>query len=253
MSLIADIFDIILQTDTGDLIASTTLQSADLKIAVDSKEVRGGRGDALLAILHSKRDVDLSVSEITFKWDWIANQLGVTASTGATTAWATSKIYTCVDLDGEAAGTAIGFTLDNTPLASSSGLKIFNATTGVEVALTSGYTISTADVTIVGGVVGAKYEVRGYKYTTGATASSLDINNTSFADGCVCILETLEISEDETPLARIQIQLDECLPSGNFSISTKKEKDANVSNFDFRAIKPANSNSIGRMIRIPIS
>lgn len=252
MSLVADIFDILLQDDSGNLIASTTLSSADVKIAVDEKEIRGGRGDNLLAIVHSARKVDISVAEMEFKWDWIANQLGRTASTGAVTAWATSKMYACVDLDGTGAGTAIGFTLDETPLASSSGLKIFNASTGEEVATPAGYTISGKDVTIVGGNIGDAYEVRGYKYTTVGTASTILIDNTSFADGLVCVLETIEIDEDESPLYKIQVQLDECLPSGNFEINTKSARDASVSNFTFKAIKPRTSDTIGRLIRIPI-
>lgn len=253
MSLVCDIFDILLQDDSGNLIASTTLSSADVKISVDEKEVRGGKGDALIAILHSTRKVDISVAEMEFKWDWIANQLGRTASTGAVTAWATSKMYTCVDLDGGGVGTDIGFVLDEEPLASNSGLKIFNASTGEEIATPTGYTISGDDVTIVNGVVGDVYEVRGYKYMTDTTASTILIDNTSFADGLVCVLETIEIDEDESPLYKVQVQLDECLPSGNFEINTKSARDASVSNFTFKAIKPRTSNTIGRLIRIPIT
>lgn len=253
MSLIADVFDITLQTDGGDLIASTTLQSADVAIAVDEQEVRGGKGDALLAVLHSARRVDISVSEITFQWDWVANQLGKTAKSGATTAWAMPKFYTAVDLDAEGAGTAIGFTLDEEPLATGSGLKIFNAGTKAAVATPAGYTISGKVVTIVGGTAGTVYEVRGYKYTTSASASTIEIDNTSFADGVVCVLTTLEIDEDESPINLVQIQLDEVLPSGNFTIATTSQRQASATNFTFKAIKPNTATTLGRIVRIPIS
>jgi len=247
MSLVADVFDILLQTDTGSLIASTTLSSADIKISVDEKEVRGGKGDNLIAILHSARKVEISTSEMLFKWDWIANQLGQTAVVGATTAWAMPTFYTA------ATTTGVTITLSPKPLASASGIEIYK-TDGTLVA-PANYTVvaATGVTTFSSGVVaGDIVEVRGYKYTTAATASTITINNTSFAEGVVCILSTIEVDEDETPLNVIQIQLDEVLPSGNFDISTKSARDASVSNFTFKAIKPRTSDTIGRMIKTPI-
>jgi len=247
MSLIADVFIIQCQTDSGSLIASTTLSSADVKISVDEKEIRGGQGDALLAILHSARKVEISVSEMLFKWDWIANQLGQTATTAAVVSWALPKFYTA------ATTTGVTITLDPKPIASASGIEIYTSA-GVLVPAAN-YTVvaATGVTTFTSGVTaGDILEIRGYKYTTAATASTINIDNTSFADGLVCVLTTIEIDSDETPLNHIQIILDECLPSGNFDISTKSARDASVSNFTFKAIKPANSTSLGRIIRKPI-
>lgn len=252
MSLIVDVFDVSLINSTGDIYATTTLSSGDIDIKCDSKEIRAGRGDALISILRSNRQVDIKLAEVTFKWDFLKLQLGRTGTVASAVAWATSKWYECVDLDGSGAGTAIGFTLDHEPLSSSSGLKIFNSS-GTAVAVTSGYTISGDDVTIVGGVVGDRYEVRGYKYNTIATAETVLIDNISFPDDVICVLETLEVSEEgETALARIQYIFDKAVPDGNITISTKKEKDASVTNFNLKALKPTNSNNIGRVIRIPV-
>lgn len=247
MSLVADVFDILIQSDSGALIASTTLSSADIKISVDEKEIRGGKGDALIAILHSARKVEITTSEMLFKWDWIANQLGQTAVVGVTNAWATPKFYTA------ATTTGITIILNPKPLASGSGLEIYKAD-GTLVP-SANYTVvaATGVATFTTGVLaGDAVEVRGYKYATAATASTISINNTSFAAGCVCVLSTIEISEDETPLNIIQFQFDECLPSGNFDISTKSARDASVSNFTFKAIKPKTSDNLGRMIKTPI-
>lgn len=246
-TLVADVFNALIQKDDGTLIASTTLAMADINFKQNEKEVRGGQGDNILAILHSARDVDIKTSDMIFRKDWIAQQLGTSETTGAVTAWALPKYYTAVS------NTGIKITLDHTPLATNSGLKLFK-TNGTELVVTTDYTISGATVTLLYvGAAGDIIEVRGYKYTTGSTATSLDINSSSFATGAVFILETLELNTDETPLAKIQYIFDEVLPSGNFSIQTKKEKDATVSEFTFRAIKPANQTSIGRMIRIPLS
>ena len=247
MSLVADVFSIQIQTDTGSLIASTTLSSADIKITVDEKEVRGGKGDNLIAILHSARKVEITTSEMLFKWDWIANQLGQTAVVGATVAWAIPKFYTAATTTGVTIG------ISPLPLATNSGIEIYSSA-GVLIP-SANYTVvaATGIITFTSGVTaGNIVEVRGYKYTTAATASTISIDNTSFADGVVCILSTIEIDEDETPLNMIQFQFDEVLPSGNFDVATKSARDASVSNFTFKAIKPRTSDTIGRIIKTPI-
>jgi len=245
MSLIADVFDISLITDAGSIIASTTLSSADVKISVDEKEVRGGKGDALIAILHSARKVEISVSEMTFKWDFIQNQLGKAAATAAVDMWATPKFYTAVS------DTGIKITLDHTPKNDEADIEIYT-TAGVLIA-DSTYSIATNVVTFASGVTeGQIVEVRGYIYSSAATASTVLIDNTSFADGVKCVLTTIEINSDETPEYTIQIQLDECLPSGNFDISTKSARDASVQNFTFKAIKPSTSDTLGRIIRVAV-
>ncbi|MCK9576060.1 MAG: hypothetical protein M0R51_09050 [Clostridia bacterium] len=246
MGLICDVFDVNLYTDTGEMIASTTLQSADMKISVDEKEIRAGKGDALVAILHSARKVDISLAEIEFKWDWIANQLGQTATTAAVDVWAVPKFYTAVS------DTGIKITLDETPKNDETDIRIYTSA-GVLIANTT-YSIEGKVVTFASGVEeGQIVEVRGYIYTSAATASTVLIDNTSFADGLKCILTTIEIDSDETPIYTIQVQLDECLPSGNFELNTKSARDASVSNFTFKAIKPRTSDNLGRIIRIPIS
>jgi len=248
MSLIADIFNVLLIDDTGTIFASTTLQSADIDIKVDSKDIFGGRGNALIAVLHSGRQADIKLGDVEFKYDWLAKQLGTTIGAAATaTVWAMPTFYTA------ATTTGITVTISPKPLASASGIEIYTSV-GVLVP-PANYTVvaATGVITFTSGVVaGDIVEVRGYKYTSAATATTVTIDNTSFADGVICVLETLEISEDETVLAKIQYIFDEVLPSGNFTISTKKERDANVSNFELKAIKPRTSNTIGRIVRIPV-
>ncbi len=253
MSLIADCFDVLLVGSDGKMFGSTTLSSGDINITCDSTQIRAGRGDALIAILRGNKQAEINLSEVTLNWDFLAMQLGKAATTGATNVYALPQWYECVDLDGAGAGTAIGFKLKNTPLASGSGLKIFNSS-GIELATPAGYTISGDTVTIVGGTVGQAIEVRGYLYTTDASASTIEIDSVSFPDDVKCILETIEISEEgETQLAKVQYIFDKAVPTGNVSISTKKEKDANITDFSLLAIKPRTSNRIGRVVRIPIS
>ena len=251
MSLVADCFNVLLIDDTGKIFASTTLQSADIDIKVDSKEIRAGRGDALISVLHSGRQVDIKLAEATFKYDWIAKQLGTTiGAAGATTAWAMPKFYTA------ATTTGVTITLDPKPISNTltvSAIEIYTSAGVLVPAANYSMVASTGVVTFTSGVVASDIvEVRGYKYTTAATATTVTIDNVSFADGVICVLETLEIDEDETNLAKIQYIFDEVLPSGNLNISTKKERDASITNVELKAIKPRTSDTIGRVIRIPV-
>jgi len=167
-SLVTDVFDCVMIDNTdGSVAGTTTLQSANIDVAVQEVEVRAGKGNALQATLHVQRDISVELVDVEWKPEWIAKQLGTSITAGAATGYAMPKWYEVIDLDGEEVGTALGFTLGHTPLASGSGLKIFDED-GVEVVVTTGYTITGAAVTIVGGVAGDLYEVRTYKYTTDA-------------------------------------------------------------------------------------
>jgi hypothetical protein len=248
MSLVADCFSVLLIDDTGKIFASTTLQSADIDIKVDSKEIRAGRGDALISVLHSGRQVDIKLAEATFKYDWIAKQLGTTIGTAAAAvAWVMPKFYTA------ATTTGVTITLDPKPIATSSGIEIYTSAGVLIPAANYSVVAGTGVTTFTSGVTaGDIVEVRGYKYTTAATATTVTIDNVSFADGVICVLETLEIDEDETNLAKVQYIFDEVLPSGSLTISTKKERDASITNIELKAIKPRTSDTIGRVIRIPV-
>ena len=118
MSLMVDIFDVFLVDSSGNTLASSTLSTADINISTNSVDVNAGRKDALIAILHSGRKVDISLAEVEFKWDWLAKQLGQTATTGAKTAWCFPLVKKAIDTEG-----TISITLDVEPLASDSGIK----------------------------------------------------------------------------------------------------------------------------------
>lgn len=249
MSLIADVFDFQILTDKDELFASTTLESADVNVAVDEQEVIAGKGAAIIANLHSARRIDISVAEMEFKWDFIQNQLGRTATTGKVNAMALPKYYTSATNE-----TAVEFTLDEEPIATDSKLIIVDIETGTKLVKTTGYTIAGKVVTIVGGAAGKKYYVPGYYYETVATASSVELTTNDFPAGAKCILTTLEITNDEKPLNIVQVQLDEVLPSGNFTLATTTQRNAVATNFTFKAVKSETSNnSLGRIHRIPIA
>ena len=130
--LVADIFEVILVDSDGDVIGTTTLQDANIDVSVQENDVRGGRGDQLIGVLHSDRDINIALTDTLFKYEWLAKNLGQDIVTGAGVAYAMPKVYTAVDN-----ASNIEFTLENEPLASDSGLKIFDSS-GTEILLTTG-------------------------------------------------------------------------------------------------------------------
>lgn len=251
MSLIADVFDVILVDNDGDVIATTTLTEANIEVSVKENDVRGGKGNQLLGILHSDRDIAINLTDAEFRYEWMAKQLGQDVVTGAGVAYAMPKWYEVVDLDDIGPETDLGFTLEHAPLTTDSGLKLFDDT-GKELVLTTDYTISGSKVIIVGGVLGEMVEVRVYKYATVATTETIEIDNSVFAKGVKCILDTIEIDGEENPTHSIQYQFDRALPSGNFTINTASERTAQTQAFNLRVVKPANSTKVGKVLRVPI-
>lgn len=246
MSLIADIYDVSMIDDLGNVIGSTTLQNANIEVNVKEQEVRTGRGNQLISILHSDRDINISLEETQFKYDWLAKQLGQSIVTAAGVAYTTPKFHTIT-------GTVdLKITLDETPISIDS-LAIFDIT-GTKLLKTTDYTLSAKEVTIkkAGLKAGDKLEVRTYSYNTSASTQTISIDNTVFPDGLKLILETIEIDNDETPIYKVQWQFDEALVNGSFAVNTQSERNAVATKLDLRVIKPVGSNVVGRILRIPI-
>lgn len=253
--LVADVFDVVaIDNSDGSTIASTTLQSGNIDVAVSEVEVRSGKGNALQAVLHIQRDINVDLTDIQWDPEWIAKQLGTSVTTASETAYAMPKWYSLIDLDGVETGTALGFQLDERPLASESGLKIYDST-GTEVTAATGYTIATDTVTILtaGAKVGDLFEVRTYKYATSASTQTLTFESDKFSSGMTLILSTLETDENEDQLFELQYQFYSAIPNGSFQIQTSSEKKAATQNLKMKIVKPATSTVVGKLLRIPIS
>lgn len=242
MALVADVFDVILKDSSGDVIGTTTLQGADLEFSVQENDVRAGKGNQLIGVLHVSRDININLTDVEFKYDWLAKQLGQTIKTGAGVAWAMPKIYT-IEID--------SITLDETP-DKPENIAIYDST-GKKLSATTDYTVSGKEVTFVSLNDGDEVEVRTYSYATSPETQTIEIDNSVFGKGVMAVLETIEIDGDETPVAKIQYQFDNAVPTGNFTISTASERNASTQAFNLRVLKPKKSTKVGRVVRIPIS
>ena len=243
MGLIADVFDVtLIDEKSGDVIATTTLQDANIDVKVSENEVRGGKGNTLIGTLHVARDIAIALTDAEFRYDWLAKQLGQDVKTGAGVAYAAPKWYT-LDSSKE-------ILLDKAP-SNATTLAIYDE---------NGDKIVSADYTTLAGAVtftgtglatGDKVEVRTYTYATPAETQTIEFDSKVFASGVKAILETVEIDGDETITHVLQYQFDSAVPDGNFTVDTKSERNAATQTFNLKVIKPKTSTVVGRLIRFP--
>ncbi|MGG3987523.1 hypothetical protein [Bacillus smithii] len=251
MAVIADVFDVVLIDDDGGVIGTTTLQDSNIEVQVKEQEVRGGKGNKLLGILHSDRDINISMNDINFRLDWVAKQLGQDIVTGAGKAYATPKWFTTESDAGTPAKPII--TLDNTP-ATPNELAIYNQD-GVKI---TGFTVSGTKVTFGSTTptvaIGDKVEVRTYAYNTDPKTETVKIDNSVFAEGVKAILTTVEVDESKEKVTHIvQYQFYKTIPTGNFTINTSAERQAQAHATNLRVITSPDTSEVGIIQRIPVS
>ncbi|MGZ9868115.1 hypothetical protein ACU3L3_06810 [Priestia endophytica] len=242
MAVIADVFDVLLIDGDNDVIGTTTLQDANVEVQVAENDVRAGKGNQLLGVLHSDRDINISLTDVHFRFDWIAKQLGQDIKTGEGKAYATPKFYTV-----DASGATPKITLDKAPIAGT--VAVYDA---------DGEKLTPVTVTekVVELPVGTaeKVEVRTYQYVTPATTETIQIDNSVFAKGVKAILDTIEIDEaTEEATHQIQYEFYNALPSGNFTINTASERQAQTNETTLRVVKPKDSTVVGELKRIPLT
>lgn len=248
MAFIADVFDVtLIDTTSGDVIATTTLQDANIDVKVTENEIRGGKGNTLLGTLHVSRDITISLTDIEFKYEWLAKQLGQNVLTGAGVAYRAPKWYTVTGT------TTLTITLDKAP-SDPASIAIYDKT-GKKLVLTTDYTVSTSTVTIIkaGILSGEQVEVRTFAYATDATTQTINFDSAVFSNGVKAILETVEIDGDEKISHTIQYQFDSAVPDGNFQVQTKSDRNAATQAFGLKVIKPKTSTVVGRLLRFPYS
>lgn len=241
MGLVADVFDALLINGNGDVLATTTLQDANIDVSVTTNEVRGGKGNSRLYTLHAGRDISVTLTDPEFRLDFLAQQLGTDIKTGAGIAYAMPSHKK--GAAGE--GGAVTFELEETPIADT--VAVYDKDNNrVDV------TVSGKTVTVAGGEAGADYEVRTYQYMTATNTKTFEINAKKFAKGVKLVLETFEINDEEEPVAKLQYIFERAIPTGNFTISTSSERTGTTNEMTLDIVKPKTSDLIGEMKYIPI-
>lgn len=246
MVLVADVFDAtLIDNSTGKVYATGTLTTGNIEFAVNANEVRAGKGNELIGIIHAGRNITLTLTDAEVRNDWIAAQLGQEIKTGAGVAYAAPKFQEVIN-----AADTLTVTLGQTPIADS--VKIYTE----DNAEITGFTLTdkTVDFTAATPAVeaGQTVEIRTYQYATDAETQTIDIDNSVFAKDVTAILSTWEIDEKtEVPVRTIQYQFPAAKPDGNFTVETTSERNAITQQMVLQVIKPKNSTKVGKYISFP--
>lgn len=245
--LVCDVFDaVMIDNVDGSVAGTTTLQNANIDVAVSEQEIRAGKGNGLIANLHIQRDIAVDLTDVEWKPEWVAKQLGTDITVGAGVGYAMPKWYTAKS------DTSVTITLDKEPLAQNAGLAIYDID-GTLIKDTS-YTVAAKVITFTAGVTdGDEVEVRTYKYATPATTQTLTFESDKFSHGVTLILSTFETDEDESHQFELQYQFGHAIPSGSFQINTSSERNAATQNLQLKVLKPATSTVVGKLLRIPLA
>jgi hypothetical protein len=248
MAVIADVFEALLLTkDTNEAIGETLLQDANIEVTVAENDVNGGQGNQLLGVLHSTRNINVSMNSTQFRMDWLAKNLGQDVRTGAGVAYAMPRQ---LEVQDDGAG-ELSITLEHSPLEAADKLAVYKED-GTKVAVTS---VAANEVVLAPDAVaaGEYVEVRTYTYTTPAQTEEITIDNKVFARGHKLILQTIEVNEGEDYATHyIQYEFHNAIPTGAFTINTAAERSAQAQPFNLRIVKPKHTTEVGVVRRIPI-
>lgn len=248
MTLVADVFDVtLIDNATGTAFASTTLTEANIEFQVNANEVRAGKGNQLIGIIHAGRNITLTLTDAEVRNDWIAAQLGQTIKTGAGVAYAAPKFVKVVDNE-----TKPSVTLGQTPI---SGSVLAYTEDGKKI---SGFTVTDKDIDFTSATptvaVGDTIEIKTYQYNSTAETQTIDIDNTVFAKDVTAILSTWEIDEEtEVPVNIVQYQFPFAKPDGNFTVNTTSERNAVTQQMVLQVLKPKTSDVVGKVTYIPFA
>ena len=233
--MIIQVFDaLLIDEKTGEVIAKDSLQSADIEVSTESKEVKAGQSNAVIATIAASRNITVKLSEPVFNLRNLAMNMGQDIVTGAGVAHAMAKSYTV--------GSSGAVVLDNIPVAGSVVCEV--GVTAVQVA-------DSATITITGKSEGELVKILTYKYETDADTQTIDIDGKKFATAKKLILQTTVFTLDQEPAYYLQYEFPSAKPVENFSIQTKSEAEAVVTNLELKILEKGGKQGLIRLIRHP--
>lgn len=243
MGLVADVFKFMAIDENGNVVASATLQDANIEITANTSDVRGGQGNGLIAILHSERDINIPITDVKWDYKYLAMFLGQTIKTAAGVAYSFPEWYEASEED-----EVVSITLNETPAAGET-LSYTDEDGKTVTGVANGKTVTFAK----GVKSGDNVLVNSYKYATNANTESVDFDSNVFAKDFTVVLETIELDDDTEPTHRLQYIFDRSKPVGSFNLNTTSERNASTQQMSFRVLKPRASTKVGRALRIPIT
>lgn len=245
--LIADVFKLDFMQNDAVAISCDTLTDAGIEIKANTKEVRGGQGNNLIATLHSSRDISITATDTTFDYGILATNLGSEIVVGAGVAYTPRQTYTVI-----LNSASKEVVLSKAPIDTSK-VAVYGSD-GSKLVKTTDYSISGSKITFSGSKISENDEVivDAYAYKTSESAERISIGANTYPKGGKLILTTLEIDAGtEMPVATIQFVFPNCIPTGDLKFDTKSEREAVQTNLQFNVLK-GTTDEVGYVMRLPM-
>lgn len=221
---------------TGRVISKSKLDSGNIDVKVEAKEIRAGKKNAIIATIGGSRDITLKMEEPVFNLETLAMQVGQDViDEGAGIAYAMTEVCTV--------GTGLTITLKNVPI---DGTIVFDGA-----GITATVTAESKSVVIAGSgvAVGDEVKVLTYQYTTSASSKTITISSDKFAGAKKVIMENEVYDLGENLVGKIQYEFAKAKPVGNFQIDVKGG-DASKNSMEFKVLE--NNGVLGKATFIPV-
>lgn len=226
---------LVIDDETGVVIAKDNIDSGSIDVKVDAKEIRAGKNNSVIATIGGSRDITVKFEEPVFNLETLAMQLGQNViDEGAGIGYAMPNEYTVE--------TSLKITLEHEPIEGT--IKFEDK--GITATVTSGskqITISGAGV-----AVGDTIKVITYQYVTSEKTQTINIGAGNFATAKRVILSQDAYTTEGVLLGTTQFIFPKAKLSGNFQLDAKGG-DASKNAMEFKVI--GNKNDLGKVVFMP--
>lgn len=218
------------------------LKSSSISSTATESLIKNGIGDGTWASISSGKELNVELQTNVIDFNQIALSCGTAIVKGAKTVHSDAKIYT---ISGEKK-----ITLDKVPL-SKDEVQIVDIATD-ELIATEGYTVSGSDVTFTAFENGTEVKVLPYTYTSVEGTKEIVISADKFPKAGKLVLKTIAIDNSQNPTDEVEIVIEKCKPSSDFTLSTSSDiGNGNDYTISLKALKDSNNN-LGYIRLIPI-
>lgn len=238
---IIDIVDLYIYDDEDKLIAvQENLVSSTLTAAVESAEIRNGRGNSVYLEKEYNKSLQFEVTSNVFDKELLKIKCGQNVAE-ATEHYSEVKVYTIP------VGKKI--TLEVEP-AVNAKLNIVDIENDKVLVETTDYTVTAGEVTFTT-LANKQVKIMPYLIEAVEGAEEVIISADKFAEVCKVIAKTVATDQSNKVTDYVEIRFDKCKPDSNFSLELAAE--TNNGNSDTITLKAlaTDDRTLGKIVFIP--
>lgn len=218
------------------------LTSSSISSTATENLIKNGIGNGTWASISSDKELNVELQTNVIDFNQIALACGTAIVKGAKTVHSDAKVYKI--------GASNKVTLDKEPLVTKE-VQIVDVAKD-EIVASEGYQISGSEVTFTTLTEGMEVKVLPYTYTSVAGTEEIVISAEKFAQAGKLVLKTIAIDNNQKPTDEVEIVIEQCKPSSDFTISTSSDtSNGNDNTISLKALKDS-KNNLGYIRLIPI-